>query len=51
MQRSSYNVDTPGVLAGARTRRTRSVHYSWTNYLYLVPMFVFILGIVYYAIG
>jgi raffinose/stachyose/melibiose transport system permease protein len=52
MQRTSMGADTPSVLAGAkRARRTRSINRSWTNYLYILPLFVFILGFVYFAIG
>ncbi len=52
MQRTSMGADTPSVLVGAkRAQRTRSVSRSWTNYLYIIPLFVFILGFVYFAIG
>src|SRR5689334_16077040 len=30
--------------------RSRSTTRSWTNYLYIVPIFLFILGIMYFAI-
>lgn len=42
---------TPNVSVQEKSNLNRSRRVPWTNYLYIVPILVFVVGLIYYGIG
>jgi raffinose/stachyose/melibiose transport system permease protein len=51
MARSASEVAALGLREERAARRSRAWTRSWTNYLYLVPLFLLTVGLLYYAIA